>query len=103
MQLAVASFVTRPNHAGIRRARTGSQTLRYQDICWAAVLYSFSQGLQFARVLPSDLCSPGACRSDSLEATIKYASKGERSALDTIFRRSGCHSCGVQLASLIDS
>lgn len=49
------------------------------------------------RLLPSDVCHPGACQSVSLSAPGKqYATPAQREWLRAQgFRRDGCHTCGA--------
>lgn len=84
--------------AGMRAADKGSLQPTAQqkvDICYGIVLFALSQGFQFARVLPSDLLTPGSCRRLFVDATPNYATKAERAHLSRAFARDGCHSCGM--------
>jgi hypothetical protein len=65
-----------------------------EDIGLAMVMFTLSQGFQFARLLPSDLLTPGSCRKQFVDATTSYATKVERAHLFRAFARDGCHSCG---------
>lgn len=70
------------------------------DVTAALLMFSLSQGFEFARLLPSDLLTPGSCRRLSVQGTQGYASATKRGLLETGFGRDGCHSCGMPRHSL---
>ena len=91
--------------AGLRTKHKGNTLAppeHRKDISAALVMFALSQGFEFARLMPSDLLSPGSCRRLSVVGTDKYANAVEKAQLRTGFSRDGCHTCGM-LSSATDS
>lgn len=90
--------------AGIRKNSGNKIQLTAQqktDVGSAFTMYVLCQGFQFARLLPSDLLTPGSCRRGFLDGTTSYAKAGERTELKGAFRQDGCHTCGVYPSCLV--
>lgn len=94
--LAVGLRTTGLRTAGLMTIHRGILPPQQQwDIGCALIMFALSQGFQYARVLPSDLLTPGSCRRQSVAGNEKYATKGQRDVLGAVFSRDGCHSCGM--------
>lgn len=68
------------------------QDLLLSTLCGAVVFRAL--GGRFLSVLPSNLLKPGSFAREWIPASISYAGNAQRSVIQEIGQRQGCHTCG---------
>lgn len=110
---AAISFVASSSLAGLSSAFAmnhfeSSFPILSDDLLAQLATYSIASYLFFKLmggrlrfILPSNVIKPGSFAKRYIPATLDYASPAERSIINRIGKKFGCHSCGVRFAFFI--